>query len=99
MACGLSELFDCGDSACDGETLTTRTVATSTQATSSANDSFFELRIIVLLFTGFCISLKCVPAGAQACWNSGMMAKKRSEVNTEESQIRCSIGHWNLGSS
>jgi hypothetical protein len=94
--CGLSELFDCGDCACDVETLARATLATSTQATSSANDSFFELVIIVSLFTGFCISLKCVPAETQACWNSGMMAKKGSEVNTQESQIRWPIGHWSL---
>jgi hypothetical protein len=99
VACGLSELLDCGDSACNAETFTTATVATGAQATSSANDSFLALRIIVLLLTGFCVSLKCAPAGAQACWNSGMMAKKRSEVNTEKGQIRWPIGHWNLVSS
>jgi hypothetical protein len=101
VACGLSELFDCGDSARTVETLTTATGTTSAQTTSSANDRFFALWIIVLvlLHTGFCVSLKCVPAGAQACWNSGMMAKKGGEVNTEEGQIRWPIGHWNLVSS
>lgn len=89
MACGLKEPLDRGDSARDVETLA---MATSAQAMSSANDSFFALRIIVLAPTGFCISLKCVPAEAQACWNSGMMAKKGSEVNTEDGQIRWPIG-------
>jgi hypothetical protein len=99
VACCLSALFDCGDCACDVETLTTAAVARNAQAMSSANESLFALRIIVLLLTGFCVSLKCVPAEAQACWNSGMMAKKGSEVNTEESQIRWPIAPWNLVSS
>ena len=88
MACGLSPLFDRGGCACDIETLTTAAIATKAQAISSANESLFALRIIVLPLTGFYISLKCGPAEAQACWNSGMMAKKGAEVNTQEGQIR-----------
>lgn len=51
VACGLSEPFDCGDCARNAETFTTVTVATSAQTMSSANDSFFALRITVLLLT------------------------------------------------
>jgi hypothetical protein len=85
---GLSELPDCGDWACIAEILKASMVTTSVEARNRVRDSFFVSCLIVLFLTGFCFSLQCAPAGTQARWNSGMMAKKAGEVNMEEGQIR-----------
>lgn len=49
VAGGLSELPDCGDCACSFKPLPMSTEATRVEATSRARDSFFALRLIVLL--------------------------------------------------
>jgi hypothetical protein len=46
---------------------------------------------LLSIASSFCFSLNCVPTGAQARSNFGMMAKKRGDVNMEEGQIRWPI--------
>ena len=65
VACGLSELLDCGDWPSSVTQVRASTVTTSAEATSSARDSLFALRFIALRF------IVLVLTEMHARWNAG----------------------------